>query len=204
MTSPSSSRRSTLERAWNLVPVLRQPTFTAIDLVRSYDALLDLWFVDEEKRNDPRGGVDAEGRYDLVAETEASTSVATVASANSIDVCRNLQVICFLLLELSVLDPSQAAVVATSLERATRILQYLRMIGSGVESSEFTDSVLEDLRVESTSKSIHNDGCLRYRWSLSSASIGAVSIVMDRAALAAEADELWRMAHTPVPNEEDL
>jgi hypothetical protein len=192
------SRRSTLERAWNLVPVLRQPTFTAIDLVRSYDALLDLWFVDEEKRNDPRG-VDAAGRYDLVAETE----VATVASANSIDVCRNLQVICFLLLELSVLDPIQEAVVATCLERATRILQYLRTIGSGVESSEITDSVLEDVRVESTSKIIYGGGCLRYRWSLSSASIGVVSIVMDRAALAAEADELWRMAHTPVPNEED-
>jgi hypothetical protein len=197
-----TSRRSSLERAWNLVPVLRQPTFTAIDLVRSYDALLGLWFVDEEKRNDPRGA-DAAGRYDLVAETEASTSVATVASANSIDVCRNLQVICFLLLELSVLDPSQAAVVATSLERATRILQYLRTRGSGVESSEITDSVLEDLRVESTSKSIYGGGCLRFRWSLSSASIGAVSIGMDRSALAAEAEELWRMAHTPVPNEED-
>jgi hypothetical protein len=204
MTSPSSSRRSTLERAWNLVPVLRQPTFTAIDLVRSYDALLDLWIVDEEKRNGPRGGVDAAGRYDLVADTEASTSVATVASANSIDVCRNLQVICFLLLELRVLDPSQAAVVATSLERATRLLQYLRTRGSGVESSEITDSVMEDLRVESTSKSIYGGGCLRYRWSLSSGSIGVVSLVMDRSALAAEADELWRMAHTPVPNEEDL
>lgn len=166
-------------------------------MLRSYDALLDLWF-DEEEKVKLRGGADAAGR------NLGKTNVATArASAHSIDVCRNVQVVSFLLLELSVLDRGQAAVVATSLQSATRILHILRRKGSvGVESDKIDDSILEDLRVESTSNDIYDDACLRYRWSTPSASLG-VSLVMDRAAMAAEADELWRMAHTPVPNEED-
>jgi hypothetical protein len=191
--------RPTLERAWNLVPVLRQPTFTATDLIRSYDALVDLWIDAGE------GGADAEGLRNDLAVTHETPRATAASSANSSDVCRNLQVICFLLLEMSVLDPGQAVVVASSLESATRILLCLRRKGRGVESresGEIGDSVLEVLQVELVKGDILGAGCDRYRWSASSASIG-VSIVMDRAALAAEAAELWRMAHTPVPNEDD-
>jgi hypothetical protein len=199
-------RRSTLEHAWNLVPVLRQPTFTATDLIRSYDALLDLWHDDGEHRHHGTRrcrGFDVEGlRNDLTGE-HAQSGVATAASAKSIDLFRNLQVICFFLLEMSVLDPGQAGVVATSLESATRILLDLRRNECGVEIGEFDFSVLEDLWVELTSKDVDDSGCHRYRWSVSAASIG-VSIVMDRAALGAEAEELWRMAHTPVPKEDGI